>query len=104
MWLMVMFDMPTQSKKDKKNYLRLRKSLIANGYSMMQYSIYVKSFHSYEASIAGRKRLKDYIATNKFKGNIRMVSFTDKQFEHMEILIGEKSSDEIAQPKQLVLF
>lgn len=104
MWLMVLFDMPTSTKKEKKNYLRMRKRLINSGYSMMQYSIYVKSYHSYEASQHGKEKLKEYINLNNFMGNIRIVGFTDKQFSHMEVIVGEKSQDEEAQPKQLLLF
>jgi CRISPR-associated protein Cas2 len=104
MWLMIMFDMPTDTKKAKKKYRYLRMKLVKEGYLMMQYSIYIKSFHSYESALHGKKKLKDFIKTNILKGSIRLLTFTDKQFSNMDIIIGTKSKDEENAPKQLLLF
>ncbi len=104
MWLMVMFDMPTNTKKAKRKYRYLREKLIKEGYLMMQYSIYTKSFHSYESAIHGRKKIKDFIKTNILRGSIRLLMFTDKQFSNMEIIVGTKTTDEKNAPKQLLLF
>jgi CRISPR-associated protein Cas2 len=104
MWLMIMFDMPTDTKKARKKYRYLRNRLLKEGYLMMQFSIYIRSYHSYEAALNGRKKLKDFIASNTLKGRIRMIMFTDKQFGNMEVIIGTKSEDEKNAPKQLLLF
>src|SRR5690625_1246399 len=40
MRLIVMFDLPTQTSADRRNYRHFRKFLIKNGYSMMQFSLY----------------------------------------------------------------
>ena len=42
MRIIVMFDLPTLTNKDKRNYILFRKFLIKNGYMMLQYSIYTK--------------------------------------------------------------
>jgi len=104
MWLMIMFDMPTDTKKARKKYRYLRAKLLKEGYIMMQYSIYIRSFHSYEASINGKKKIKDFIASNTLKGKIRIIAFTDKQFANMDIIVGTKSEEEKNAPKQLLLF
>lgn len=104
MWLMVMFDMPTNTKKARKKYRYLRGELLREGYMMMQFSIYIRSFHSYESALNGQKRIKDFIASNIVKGSIRMLIFTDKQFGHMDIIVGVKDKDEENAPKQLLLF
>lgn len=104
MWLMVMFDMPTDTKKARKKYRYLRTKLLKEGYIMMQFSIYIRSFHSYEAATNGKKKIKDFIASNTLKGKIRIIVFTDKQFENMDIIVGTKSEDEKNAPKQLLLF
>ena len=104
MWLMIMFDMPTDTKKARKKYRYLRNELLKEGYMMMQFSIYIRSFHSYEAALGGKKRIKDFIASNVAKGSIRMLMFTDKQFGNMDIIVGVKEKNEENAPKQLLLF
>jgi len=39
MWVFVHFDLPTETKKDRKNYTEFRKFLIKDGFMMMQFSI-----------------------------------------------------------------
>ena len=60
MYVLVMFDLPTQSKKDIKRYTKFRNSLLKDGFTMFQYSCYVricKSAYSAKAHI-------DYITKN----------------------------------------
>lgn len=99
-----MFDMPTDTKKAKKKYRYLRTKLLKEGYLMMQFSIYIRSFHSYESALNGKKKIKDFIASNTVKGKIRIIVFTDKQFANMDIIVGTKSEEEKNAPKQLLLF
>ncbi|WP_334082272.1 CRISPR-associated endonuclease Cas2, partial [Helicobacter typhlonius] len=42
MRVLVMFDMPTCSKKERKDYARFRKNLIKDGFMMLQYSVYMR--------------------------------------------------------------
>ena len=50
MRLILMFDLPMVTKKEKRVYTRFRKSLIQNGYIMMQFSIYSKIFNNRESA------------------------------------------------------
>ena len=43
MRVLVMFDLPTETSLQRKNYRKFRKTLIKNGFIMMQESVYVKS-------------------------------------------------------------
>lgn len=104
MWLMLMFDLPTQTKKQKKRYHWFHKELEVEGYMMIQYSVYGKIFSSVESANLGKKRIKDFITKNVKNGNIRILMFTDRQFASMDIIIGEKSIEEDNEPKQLLLF
>jgi len=104
MWLMLMFDLPTSHKKDRKRYQWFHKELEREGYIMIQYSVYGKIFSSSESALYGKKRIKEFIDKNVKHGNIRILIFTDKQFANMEIIIGEKIEDEENEPKQLLLF
>jgi len=40
MWLFVFFDLPTDTKTDRKNAARFRKGLLKDGFEMMQFSVY----------------------------------------------------------------
>lgn len=104
MWLMLMFDLPTKTKKQRKRYHWFHKELEIEGYMMIQYSVYGKIFSSVESANLGKKRIKDFVKKNIKNGNIRILMFTDKQFSAMDIIIGEKSSEEDNEPKQLLLF
>lgn len=99
MWLVVMFDLPTQTKKDRKRYRWLSRYLDAQSYVRLQYSIYAKVFNSLGSANNGKRRLRNFVETNIKKGNVRMLLFTDTQFGKMEIIVGESSmQEEIAQP------
>ena len=42
MWLFVFFDLPTNTKKERKDAAHFRKALEKDGFSMMQYSVYIR--------------------------------------------------------------
>ncbi len=99
MWLVVMFDLPTHTKKDRKRYRWFSRHLDAEAYIRLQYSVYAKVFNSLESANHGKKRLKNFLKTNVKKGNVRILMFTDAQFGKMEIIVGEQSAQEkITQP------
>ena len=91
MRLVLMFDLPTVSKKDIKIYNRFRKYLIENGYIMMQYSVYCKIFANREAATQHIKILK---RNTPNKGQIRIMLVTEKQYANIEIIVGGKSLQE----------
>ncbi|MCC6447465.1 MAG: CRISPR-associated endonuclease Cas2, partial [Chitinophagaceae bacterium] len=39
MWILVFFDLPTETKKEKKCYAKFRKGLQEDGFAMFQFSI-----------------------------------------------------------------
>jgi len=99
MWIVVMFDLPTKSKKDKKRYRWLSQYLEKESYTRLQYSVYAKVFSSANSALHGKRRFKDFLELNIKKGNVRFLMFTDFQFSKMEIVIGEPSKqEEIIQP------
>ncbi len=99
MWLVIMFDLPTQTKKDRKRYRWLSRYLDKEGFIRLQYSVYAKVFNSLQSANHGKKRMKEFLRVNVKKGNVRMLLFTDAQFGKMEIIVGEQSTqEEISQP------
>ena len=101
---MVMFDLPTQTKKDRKRYRWFARHIDAEGYVRLQYSVYAKVFNSLEAANHGKKRLRRFLEVNVKKGNVRMILFTDAQFARMEVVVGEQSLQEKATQKTLFDF
>mgnify|MGYP000264015746 CR=1 FL=1 len=48
MWVLVFFDLPTDTKKDRKNYTRFRKDIMKDGFQMFQFSMYIRHCSSKE--------------------------------------------------------
>lgn len=91
MRLVLFFDLPVKTKKDRKNYAVFRKYLIENGYIMMQYSVYCKIFANREAAIKHVNILQKNVPP---KGQIRILMVTEKQYAKIEIILGGKSIQE----------
>jgi CRISPR-associated protein Cas2 len=85
MWNLVFFDLPTDTKKQRKVAADFRKNLIKDGYIMFQYSNYIRHCASMESAVAHRKRVKSFLPS---EGDIRLMSITDKQFGEIEIFHG----------------
>lgn len=101
MWILVFFDLPTETKKDKKAYTDFRKNLQRDGFTMFQFSIYVRHCASKENMEVHIKRVRSFLP--EF-GKVGMLSITDKQFGDIEIFYGKKSVKPKAPGQQLELF
>lgn len=91
MRLILFFDLPVTTKKDRKTYAQFRKYLIQNGYMMMQYSVYCKIFANREAAV---KHVANIEKSVPKKGQIRLLLVTEKQYAKIEIITGGKSMQE----------
>ncbi len=101
MWVLVMFDLPTETKKDRRNYTFFRKKLLNDGFGMMQYSVYYRHCASDENANVHSKRVKSVLPP---EGEIRIVRITDKQFGRIEVYYGKKRKPTESAPVQLELF
>ena len=88
MWVLVFFDLPTESKREGKLFLVFRKKQLRDGVTMFQFSIYVWRCHSRENAAV----------------HISILCVTDKQFGMMEIFYGKKEVKPQVLPQQLELF
>ena len=57
MWVLVFFDFPVETKKQRKAATRFRKELIQDGFSMFQFSIYMRNCPSRENAEVHIKRV-----------------------------------------------
>ena len=101
MWILVFFDLPTETKKDKKRYIEFRKNLIQDGFVMFQFSIYLRHCASSENADVHLKRVKSFIP--EF-GKVGLLCITDKQFGKMELFYGKKPQKPQTERVQLELF
>ena len=101
MWVLVFFDLPTETKKERKIYARFRKEILADGFQMFQFSIYLRHCSSREKANVHIERVKRILPV---KGHVGIMCVTDKQFGMMEIFRGRDQVDTPETAQQLELF
>ncbi|WP_313373711.1 CRISPR-associated endonuclease Cas2 [Chishuiella sp.] len=101
MWVLVLFDLPTETKKQRSQASRFRKELIDDGFTMFQFSIYLRHCPSRENAEVHIKRAKAKLPEH---GKVGILCITDKQFGQMEIFFSKKETDLPTGPQQLELF
>ena len=100
MRMLLMFDMPTETVDERKAYRKFRKFLINEGFIMHQFSVYSKLLLNNSASNAMLDRLK---ANKPKKGNITLLTVTEKQFARMIYLNGQRD-DSIGNTDSRIVF
>jgi len=101
MWVLVLFDLPTETKKERKAYADFRKKILKDGFTMFQFSIYMRHCASRENADVHIKRVKSFLPET---GDIGIMCITDKQFGEIEIFHSRKQA-KVEQPcQQLELF
>lgn len=102
MRILVFFDLPVTTKAQRRAATQFRKFLVKDGYYMVQYSVYARICSGTDSVETHRKRLKAGLPT---KGSVRMLVVTEKQYNAIEILVGEKNfHDQPQEFEQLMLF
>jgi CRISPR-associated protein Cas2 len=101
MWLLVLFDLPVERKIDRKIAADFRKKLLKDGFTMFQFSIYLRHCPSRENAWVHIKRTKKNLPP---KGHIGILCVTDKQFSQMEIYFGRKPKETPSGGQQLEFF
>jgi CRISPR-associated protein Cas2 len=101
MWLVVMFDLPVDTKAARREYAIFRKKLLLDGFRRMQFSIYVRHCASEENAEVHFQRVQRALPPD---GEVRIIGITDKQFERMRVFWGKRRRPPEQAPKQLVLF
>ena len=87
MRLMVFFDLPMLTDKDRREYNRFHKYLLKNGFIMMQKSVYSKLVVNNVTSAAVKQRIRDNVPND---GIVELLEITENQFSKIEYLVGEE--------------
>jgi len=101
LWVLVLFDLPTETKRERNIAACFRKEMIKDGFTMFQFSIYLRHCSSRENADVHIKRIKNILPP---KGLVGIMSITDKQFGMMELFYGKKTKAKPDTPQQLELF
>lgn len=101
MWIFVFFDLPTETKMERRAAAKFRKDLLRDGFDMFQFSIYLRHCASRENAAVHFNRVKEKLPK---KGKVGMVQLTDRQFGMMEIFHGQKEVIPNKPANQLTMF
>lgn len=101
MWCLLMFDLPTLSKQDRRESTQFRNALLDQGFFMVQLSVYGK--HTRFASELNS--VVHYVKRNLPEGGeVRMAMLSDTQWSKMfRFVNGNRISTEL-RPDQLSIF
>ena len=97
-WIIVLFDLPTDRAESRKQYTRFRQSLLNNSFSMMQYSVYMRHCASDENAAVHVSKVKASLPPD---GEVRIIKITDKQFGRIQVFYGKKRLPTEQPPAQL---
>ena len=101
MWLYALFDLPTETKRQRKAAAQFRKGLLQDGFTMLQFSVYIRQCASRENADVHMKRVR---MITPEEGRVAILAVTDRQFDQMVILYGKKEKPAPPAPVQLELF
>lgn len=101
MWILVFYDLPTETKKERKVAGLFRKNILKDGFNMFQFSIYMRHCASRENADVHIKRVKKILPE---KGQVGIMCITDKQFGMMEIFRGHTPEATKPPTQQLEMF
>ena len=101
MWMVVLFDLPVGTKKERKAATKFRKFLLDQGFEMSQYSVYMRFCAGKEQAEAYTKKVEAAVPVT---GKIHIVYITDKQYENIVSFDGRTKEPAKKNPEQYVLF
>lgn len=101
MRIVVMFDLPMVTAAERRAYSAFRRNLLKMGYLMLQESIYCKIAPNgvmAESMVDALKKIKPP------NGVVQVLRVTEKQYNKMDYIVGEKCSEVIDSDERLVII
>ena len=99
MRILLFFDLPTLTAEHLKAYRNFVKNIKKDGFYMLQESVYVKMVIDKQASDASINRINKFIPK---EGNVITLAITEKQFNSMNVIVGEYKTDVITDVERVV--
>lgn len=101
MRVIVFFDLPVETKPQRREYARFRRFLIKTGFLMMQESVYSKIALNATAAEAIRRSV---LAQSPAAGIVQLMIITEKQYNAIEFAVGSLESETLATDERLVIL
>jgi CRISPR-associated protein Cas2 len=101
LWILVFFDLPTETRKQRKVAAEFRKYLIKDGFQMFQFSVYSRFCSSSENADVHSNRVKSKLPED---GKVAVFRITDKQFGMVELFHGRNRKELPQVSRQLEFF
>jgi CRISPR-associated protein Cas2 len=101
MWIFVMFDLPVGTRQEAREATRFREYLLDHGFEMSQFSVYVRFCNGKESY---EKHLRNIETNLPERGDIHVLTFTDKQYEKIVRFSSQRRQRPRKSPDQLALF
>ncbi|MEP2784972.1 MAG: CRISPR-associated endonuclease Cas2 [Pseudoruegeria sp.] len=101
MWILVMFDLPTDTKPQRSTATAFRDFLLDEGFERSQFSVYARFVNGKEAFATCVNRIERHLPVSR---DIQILNFTDRQYRdtvHYSVQ-GRKCARK--NPGQLVMF
>ena len=91
MRMIVFFDLPVQTKRQRRLATKFRNTLLKDGFDMLQFSVYSRIIRN-DCNV--EKHLNAIRGLLPEEGNVRVLTVTEKQYASMEFLVGAKTPQE----------
>lgn len=101
MRVILFYDLPMVTSREKKIYQKFHRFLEIEGFIQMQESIYTKLVLNGIASKAVVQHVRD---NSPAKGTIQILVITEKQFSQIEYVIGTKQTLHIDSEERLIIL
>ncbi|ABV92151.1 CRISPR-associated protein Cas2 [Dinoroseobacter shibae DFL 12 = DSM 16493] len=101
MWILVMFDLPTDTKSQRKAATAFRNFLLDEGFERSQFSVYARFVNGKEAFQTRVRRIERNLPE---KGDIQVLNFTDRQYRDIVHFSDQGRRAARKNPEQLALF
>jgi len=99
MWMFALFDLPVQTKRERRDAARFRHHLQDLGFSMLQYSVYARPCNRESDA----RIMRSIESALPLAGRVAILMVTDRQYELMRVYRrGAGKQPEI--PEQFTLF
>lgn len=101
MRIIVFFDLPIETAKDRKIYSTFRKGLVNEGFIMMQESVYTKLALNMSVVNSTKEKLYKIKPT---QGLVQMLIITEKQYSTIEYITGECNKKVLDNTERLIIL
>ncbi len=100
-WVIVMFDLPTDTPEARTGYRHFHNLIMDDGFVRLQFSVYARHCSSEENALVHGRRIMNGLPKG---GEVRLLALTDKQFGRMKVYNGRLPVATELAPQQVLLL